>query len=154
MRKKLFIILINLIFVMQLSACGGQDPKVIQFQKDLDTFCTDISTIDTAMNQIDASSSLAANELLKNLNELDLLFKDFADLDFPKDFDYLESMADEAASYMTEAVSYYQKIYEDEDMYNEIYEDYASENYSRAWKRVQIITALLRGEEPEEVSFQ
>lgn len=153
MTKKYATLLLSMLLCFCLSACGT-DPQIIQFEKDINTFCTDISTIDSAINSIDAASVNAVNTLLSNLNQLDKRFQDFALLDFPKDFDYLESMADEASTYMTEAVSYFHKTYPSDDIYDETYADYANENYARAWKRVQIILSLLRGEEPENVSFE
>ena len=59
-------------------------------------------------------------------------------------------MADEAGDYMTEAVNTYKKMYGDEDAYSVTLEEYANENYARAYKRVRIITALLRVETPNE----
>lgn len=153
MSKKFNLLLFSMLLCICLAACGT-DPQVTQFKNDIDTFCTDISTIDSAINSIDANADNARNTLLDYLNQLDKRFQDFAALDFPKDYDYLESMADEASTYMTEAVSYYHKTYPSDDTYDEPYADYANENYSRAWKRVQIILSLLRGEEPEDVSFQ
>ena len=71
-------------------------------------------------------------------------------MDFPEDFDYLEAMADEASAYMTEAVKTYKEVYESENSFSATTEEYARENYSRAYKRLRIITALLRGETPDE----
>jgi len=110
MTKKYATLLLSMLLCFCLTACGT-DPQIIQFEKDINTFCTDISTIDSAINSIDAASVNAVNTLLSNLNQLDKRFQDFALLDFPKDFDYLESMADEASTYMTEAVSYFHKTY-------------------------------------------
>ena len=71
-------------------------------------------------------------------------------MDFPEEYDYLEQMADEAGEYMTEAVNTYDSMYGTDDGYNVNLEEYADENYARAYKRVRIITALLRGETPDE----
>ena len=69
--------------------------------------------------------------------------------DYHSDYDYLEEMADEASAYMTEAVNSYVLMYGD-DSYTVNMEEYANENYARAYKRVNIILALLRGETPDE----
>lgn len=152
MHKKTLLITIVMQLTILLTACG-KDPQVTQFKKDMDSFCSAISTIDMAMNNINETSGNARTELLGYLDELDRCFQEFSGLDFPEEFNYLESLADEASNYMTEAVSYYHKTYADEDIYNEIYEEYATENYSRAWKRIQIIISFLHGEEPEDVTF-
>ena len=113
----------------------------------MDDFCTRISEIDTSINNIDAQSQDAAAELLGYLDDLDTTFQTFAALDFPEEFDYLESLADESSQYMTEAVKSYHDAFRDHS-YDEAIAAYARENYSRAYKRVQIIIAFLHGEEP------
>ena len=84
---------------------------MIQFRKSIDEFCTKVSEIDTAINSIDAQASDATAQLLSCLDELDMVFKSFAGLDFPEEFDYLEALADESSEYMTEAVSSYHMAY-------------------------------------------
>ena len=71
-------------------------------------------------------------------------------MDFPEEYDYLEEMADEAGDYMTEAVNTYHKLYGTDAGYNVTLEEYANENYARAYKRIKVIVALLRGETPDE----
>ena len=129
-----------------LTACG-EDPELTRFRKSMDDFCTRISEIDTAINDIDAESDDAASELLTCLDDLDLVFQSFSELDFPEDFDYLEDLADESSEYMTEAVKSYHEAF-GSNSYNEQTAEYARQNYSRAYKRVQIIISFLHGEEP------
>ena len=71
---------------------------------------------------------------------------------FPTEFDYLESLADEASEYMTTAVESYHDAY-DNGGYNQLTADYAKENYARAYKRIQIIITFLHGEQPEDVNL-
>lgn len=149
--KKTKIILPILALTMLLTACG-KDPELTRFRKDIDDFCTSISEIDTSINNIDAQSDTATSELLEYLDELDSQFQVLAESDFPEEFDYLESLADEASEYMTEAVSSYHEAYSN-GSYNEYTAEYAKENYSRAYKRIQIIIAFLHGEEPEGVDL-
>ena len=101
---------------------------------------------------MDAQSDNATDELLGYLDQLDTAFQDFADLDFPEEFDYLESLADEASEYMTTAVESYHDAYSNGG-YNELTADYARENYARAYKRIQIIITFLHGEQPEDVNL-
>lgn len=138
-----------------LTACG-RDPKLTQFKLDIDAFCSDISEIDTAMNQVDPASENAIAEVLSCLDKLDKRFQQFATLDFPEEFDRLENLADEAGEYMTEAVKNYRDA-STNDAYDEervaaLY-DYAKQNYARAYKRVQVIITLLHGENPEDVNL-
>ena len=132
---------------LSLTACG-KDPKLAQFRNSIDEFCTKVSEIDNSINAIDAQSENASSELLSDLDELDLVFQSFAELDFPEKFDYLEELADESSQYMTEAVSSYHDAYAD-NSYDETTAAYAKENYSRAYKRVQIIITFLHGETPD-----
>ncbi len=132
-----------------LTACG-EDPELVQFRQSIDDFCNNISEIDSAMNNMDAEADGAVAEFLGYLDELELSFQSFAELDFPEEFDYLEATADEASQYMTTAVESYHEAYGN-DSYNEYTAEYAFGNYSRAYKRIQIIISFLHGETPEDV---
>lgn len=151
MKRQFTLLAAGILAVSMLTACG-QDPAITKFKNDIDTFCTTISEIDTSINNIDAESENATSELLDYLDDLDTCFAEFAELDFPEEFDYLESIADESSSYMTEAVKTYHTVYTSET-YDDAMSEYAKENYSRAYKRIQIIITFLHGEEPENVDF-
>ncbi len=140
-----------LLTAIALTACG-KDPVLSQFKKDMDDFCTRISEIDTAINSIDASAENAASELLACLDELDIVFQGFAGLDFPEEFDYLESLADESSQFMTEAVKNYHDAYRN-GSYNAAVAEYAKQNYIKAYKRVQIIITFLHGEIPSDADL-
>lgn len=146
MKKK---ILLAAICLLLLCSCGG-NPVNAKFNNEINEFCDNISTIDAKINAINVEAEenslrYATSDLLSYLDELEIEFMKFSNLDFPEEFDYLEDMAKEAGTYMTEAVASYHKAYE--DGYNESMEEYARENYSRACKRVQLALALLRGED-------
>lgn len=146
MRKK---ILLAGICLLMLCGCGG-NPIDAKFNGEINEFCDNVSSIDARINAInveaeESSIRYATSDLLSCLDELEVEFMKFSNIDFPEEFDYLEDMAKEAGTYMTEAVASYHKAYE--NGYNENMEVYARENYSRACKRVQVILALLRGED-------
>ena len=152
MKKKTALLLTTLLtFTFLLTGCG-EDKELTQFKKDMDNFCTKISEIDTSINGIDADSDNAVEELLTHLDELKVTFNEFAKFDFPEEFDYLESIAQEASDYMDTAVSSYHDAYSN-DSYNEYTAEYAQGNYSRAYKRIQIIISFLHGETPEDVNI-
>ena len=151
MKKYIAIFLINLSCIFLLGACGKKDDTLELFRQEVDDFCLQISEIDSSINSIDAQAENAKSELLYNLDELSDTFNDFADLDFPEEFDYLESLADEAGTYMTEAVESYHEAYGEE--YDPSIAALAKENYARAYKRIQIIITFLHGEEPEDVNL-
>lgn len=152
LKKKGRLLIAGFLTAVFLTACG-EDPELTQFRNSIEDFCTEISQIDTAINSINASSEDAVPELLSCLDDLDEAFQGFAELDFPEEFDYLEEIADQAGDYMSTAVSSYHDAYGG-DFYDEQTAAYASENYSRAYKRVQIIITFLHGETPEDVDLQ
>lgn len=151
MKLKVKIILAVFLSVLVLAGCG-EDPVLSRFRNEMDDFCTKISEIDTSINNIDPQSENAISQLLEYLDDLDNVFRSFAELDFPEEFDYLENLADESSRYMTEAVQSFHRAYSN-GSYNEYTADYAKQNYSRAYKRIQIIIAFLHGEEPDDADL-
>lgn len=151
MKTKLITMALGLLTAISLTCCGG-NPELTKFKNEVDDFCTAISEIDHAINTLDAEANNAASLLLSYLDSLDEEFQNFAQLDFPEEFDYLEELADEAGAYMTEAVSSYHEAYEN-DGYDKATAEYAGENYSRAYKRIQIIITFLHGEEPQDADL-
>lgn len=145
MKKLAYIFLL----CITLTGCGSSTATNSKFASELDTFCNNISDIDASINSItnvtgdEAGLAAATSDLLYNLDMLDDEFKKLASIDFPEEYDYLEEIATEASDYMTEAVTAYHTAYEDN--YTESMEDYAKENYSRAYKRVQYILNSIHG---------
>jgi hypothetical protein len=132
--------------------CGEKtNPEHVKFKNDVDNFCNSIAELDASINKIDATSDTATTQLLGYLDEVELRFKNFADLDFPAEFDYLENLADETSSYMSVAVEYYHNAFSN-GSYNEYTAEYAQENYSRAIKRIKIIITFLKGETPDDTN--
>jgi hypothetical protein len=155
MKHRISALLVSLLSCTLLIGCAGQaaDPELSAFKDKVDSFCSEISDLDTSINAIDPQSEDAVDTLFNELDTLDAAFKDFAEMDFPAAFDYLEEMADEAGSYMKEAVASFKNAYE-EDTYNEAMEEYAFKNYERAYKRINIILTFIRGEEPDDDNLQ
>lgn len=148
MKRFFKLALASAVMSIFLAGCG-QDPELTKFKNDIDNFCNSLNELDSSMNKIDASSDTASAQLLEYLDEVDMRFKNFAQLDFPEDYDYLEPLADEASEYMTEAVTSFHSAYSN-GSYNEYTADYAQQNYARAMKRIKIIITFLHGETPED----
>lgn len=146
MKNKLLLFLTVLAFCLGLTGCGGEDPEISKFMEDINSFCSEVAAIDAGINQIDAQSESAKDELLSYLDQLDQSFQTFAAIPVPADYAYMEELADEASSYMTTAVSAYHEAF-GENSYNEYTADYARQNYERAYKRVTVILKLLHGED-------
>ena len=151
MKKKVRMLFAAVLASIMLTACG-EDPELTRFRQSMDDFCTMVSVIDANINSINADSENATAELLSYLDDLDLVFQSFANLDFPEEFDYLEELADQSSECMTEAVKSYHEAFSN-GSYNEYTAEYAKEYYSRAYKRVQIIITFLHGEEPDDADL-
>ena len=145
MKNKKASLMAGLMVVSALLTGCGADPEVTQFKNDLDSFCEKVAELDEAINDIDVEDENATSLALGYLDKLDVEFQNFAEMDFPEEYDYLESLADEAGDYMTESVESYHTLYE-ADEYDEDTAIYARETSARAFKRVQVIIDVLQGE--------
>ncbi len=134
--------------ILTLTGCGT-DEELDTFKEQMNTFCDTIVEIDGNMNSIDASAGNATAVLLSNLDDLEKAFKELADYPVPDEFSYIETLADEASENMTEAVKLYHEAFSN-NSYNEYIAGYASEYYSRAYKRVKYIITMLHGDMPDD----
>ena len=141
------------------TGCGKKEndnsEELKVFRSQIDSFCATIVNVDSSINAIDTSADGYDKTLLTELDKLDNEFKAFSAIDFPQDYDYLEPLADEAADYMTTAVTSYHDVFEN-DYSKETASSkytYATENYSRAYKRIQVIVTFLNGEISEDVTI-
>lgn len=150
--KKLAVILL---LSIMLTGCNKDnvDYEMTKFHGEINDFCDNLKEIDSSINQItnitadEQGLKTATTTLMRNLDLLKDEFAKFSNLDFPTEYDYLEKLADESYDYMTEAVNAYRKTYQEN--YTSSMEEYAQENYKRAYKRVQIIIDVLNGKEPD-----
>lgn len=140
-----------LLGALLLAGCG-KDAALTAFHDDMNGFYESLSAAASALEGIDPSSETAADQLLSQLDQMDVLFQDLAAIEVPADYEdqfgNIEELADEAASYMTEAGSLYHEAYEQASL-DESLLMAAEENYSRAMKRVNYIAQLLQGQMPE-----
>lgn len=160
--KNLYKCLIGVSLPLSFLIVGcGQEPisdnsaELTAFRGQVDAFCISIAECDANINAIDTSNEDYKSVMLGELDGLKADFKEFAAIDFPSDYDYLENLADEASSYMDTAVDNYHDAFEN-DLSKEAFESkysYASENYSRAYKRIQVIITFLNGEISEDVTM-
>lgn len=148
LKQKLFVLFLSCFCIFTFAGCGKEAVDV-QFKNDLDTYCSKIETIDEEINQIDATSEMASQELLGCLDDLNIVFASIAKLDFPAEFDYLESLASEAGEYMNDAVEHYHSAFANES-FDESLAASGKDSYTKACRRLQIILKLLNGESPED----
>ncbi len=146
MKNKLVLLLTTLSLSFSVFGCGVvENPENAKFESDLQAFCDDIAAIDANINNIDASSENADDELLEYLDQLDQSFKVLAEMSIPEEYAYLNELTDEASEYMSTAVESYHEAFAG-DSYDANIADYAYQNYERAYKRVTVMLQLLRGE--------
>ena len=145
MKKRILFLAIMLCLCM--TGCG-KDQKLEEYNENISTFTLNIADISSRMEEIDTTSDTAASEVLICLDEMQEQFIILAEMEVPKEFASIESLADEASEYMTEAVTLYHQVFESEE-YSVETASIAQENYNRAMKRLSYISSLLQGELPE-----
>ena len=144
---KRYTLLITLVCMMALAGCGEKE-ELTAFKENINNFYTEVSAIETAISSIDEQSEDAVATLLINLEQMSSQFQQLADMEVPEEFISVEDLADDAASYMHEAVRLYGEAYE-EDYVSDSLIQAAAENYESAMKRINYIAVLLQGEIPE-----
>ena len=145
MKKQYFLLFT--VLLLFLTGCK-KDKALEEYRENMESFTENISDITSRMDAIDTESDTAAAELLGCLDELQVQFVLLGEMNVPKEFASVESLADEAGEYMTEAVLLYHDVFESEE-YPEDTASAAKENYDRAMKRISYISSLLKGEIPE-----
>ena len=147
MLKKYVLMLVTIISMLFFAGCGEREELTV-FKEQIDNFYTEVSALETEMNSITEDSENAVSTLLVSLEQMSEQFQKLADLDVPTEFISVEDLADDAASYMHEAVRLYGEAYE-EDYVSDSLIQAATDNYESAMKRINYIAALLQGEIPE-----
>lgn len=145
--RKCKIIGICLFFAFLLTACG-KDEELTAYQEDMNTFFERAAEYNDKMNAIDRTSDTAVIELLGYLDAFAEDIEWMANLEVPDRFSAVESLADEAAENMKEAVALYHEAYGG-DGYDEGCAQAAREYYDRTNIRIQYIITILHGEIPE-----
>jgi len=131
-----------------VTGCGKEDEALNEYKENMMSFCEDITTQDASINAIDPESETAVGELLENLDQLNTAFSSLADMTVPDEFSAVETLADEAADYMNEAVSMYHDVFSAPELDQDSLA-IANENYSRSIKRIQYIGDILMGQLPD-----
>lgn len=147
--KRCLSFIFILLFTINLCGCG-KNATLENYKANMNQFFENIKVIDSSINSIDANSETATSQLLTLLDTMDTSFAQMASLEVPDSFPGVEQLADEASSYMTEAVSYYHQAF-DGEIYDANSADIARQNYERANVRIQYIITILHGDIPEEI---
>lgn len=150
---KIKYILTSALLSVTIFFCGcGKDVELTKYEEEVTAFIDEVSNIKLRMDEIDINSDSAIVDTLICLDALQEQFYLLAEMDVPKEFASVESLADEASEYMTEAVAIYHEVFEAEE-YDATNADIATQNYDRAMKRLSYISTLLQGELPDDESL-
>lgn len=132
---------------VSLMGCGNNE-ELDKYYDEMSTFSTNVSGIKQSMDELDTTDPNSVTELLGYLDAMETEFEVLSNMNVPKQFSGNETLADEAYEYMTQAVALFHEYYDDSESDYSTFET-ASENYSRAMKRIEYISTLLKGEVPE-----
>ena len=129
------------------TGCGEKEELTV-FKENMSEFYEEVSLIESNLASVDESSEDAVSTLLIYLEQMSIQFQQLSEMDVPQEFISIEDLADDAYSYMKEAVRLYEEAYE-EDYISDPLIQAAAENYASAMKRINYIAMLLQGEIPE-----
>ncbi len=157
MKKKLVVILVMTFVFSLFTGCEKKitnEKEINEYTASMEKFFNELETIDKEINSIDAEAQGSVNELSKSFDKLQKSYSEMASLtapteNVPKTFQYIDTLADQASDYMTQANDYLKDAYSDTS-YNENTVEVSMECYKRANKRVQYIITLLHGEYPQD----
>ena len=149
-RMKFKVLIISALLSLSLFTCGcGKDAELTKYEEEVSAFIDSVGDIKLQMEEIDINSDSAIVDTLICLDQMQEQFYLLSEMDVPKEFASVESLADEASEYMTEAVAIYHEVFE-ADEYDAANADVAAQNYDRAMKRLSYISTHLQGELPED----
>ncbi len=148
MKKRIYSFILLISIVATLTGCGNSKNALDNYRKSVEDFYDEVIAVNDRINAIDAEGENAPEELLNELDTLNELFQDFAELEVPKEYIAVESLADEAASFMDESVTLYHSAYSD-GTFNSFSAGMAYDKYSRAIIRINYIGDVLQGKEIE-----
>ena len=135
--------IISVITALSLNGCGKTD-KLDEYYEAVNTFNEEVGTIAGNMNNLDGEDASQSGALLQELDSLE----EQSEVEVPDVFASNETLADEAYSYIQEAVSGFHEYYENNEADYSTFE-VAKENYDRAFLRIEYISTILQGEIPE-----
>lgn len=148
LKSAVLSIVIGAVLCVVLTGCGKGTQELDKYYDNMNNFTNNITIIKDSMESIDTSSENAPADVLACLDSMEEQFRLLSEIEVPKQFAGNEQLADDAYSYMQQAVSMYHEFYDDPECDYSVFEA-ASENYSRAMKRVGYISSILKGEVPE-----
>lgn len=133
-----------------LTACGRnkEEEKITAYRDSMTSCYETIASSASALDAINPSANSAVTDMLNQLDQMNTAFQDMAALEVPEEYSSIESMADEAAGYMSEASRLYHEAFADGGYLPEVGND-AKLQYKAAMTYLSYIGDILMGEIPE-----
>lgn len=133
-----------------LTACGKskEEEKITAYRDSMTSCYETIASSASALDAINPSANSAVTDMLNQLDQMNTAFQDMAALEVPEEYSSIETMADEAASYMSEAARLYHEAFADGGYLPEVGND-AKLQYKAAMTYLSYIGDILMGEIPE-----
>lgn len=134
-----------------LTACGKnkEEEKITAYRDSMTTCYESIVSSTSALDAINPSSNTAVTDMLGELDQINTAFQDMAALEVPEEYASIESMADDAAYYMSEASRLYHEAFADGGYLPDVGNS-AKLQYKAAMTYLSYIGDILMGEVPEE----
>ncbi len=147
MKKTLIVLGVLAISLFSFTGCND-DSELNKYKREVEDFYEELAERNDAINAINSDTQAASSELLDELDKVNVAFKEFAALKVPKEYISVESLADEAATLMDEAVTQYHQAFAGETI-NDFDAAMAYEKYCRAIIRINYIGDLFQGKKLE-----
>lgn len=151
MKKRIILSLLCFMLGVSMLGCGEKE-SLDEYKLQMEQFFESAAAYDDAINGIDYGADDYSVNLLEQLDGLDVLFSEMAQIEVPEEFEGIEELADEASENMSSAVALYHQAYETES-YRSNVADSAKQYYDRANLRISYILMILHGEVPDQEAF-
>lgn len=144
-----FILILAGCLVLTVTSCGKKEEEQINAYRDSMTTCYEtIASSASALDAINPSANSAVTDMLDQLDQINTAFQNMAALEVPEEYSSIETMADDAAYYMSEASRLYHEAFADGGYLSDVGNE-AKLQYKAAMTYLSYIGDVLMGEMPE-----
>lgn len=146
MKKKLLMLMITATVIFSLCSCKKGKDELAEYKNNCKTFYEDISKEDLVITKISKDDPDYSKKLLKELDNLEKIFSDFANVPVPDDFAQAEYFANNARDNMSKAVELYHEAFESEPFNSSVAQN-ANDYYDEALESINYFGMILKGED-------
>lgn len=148
--NRFFFVVFSITAAFSLTACGNKNQDLKEYKEKMEGFASHIEQLTETLNSLEENTEDGKNTLLSTIDELNNTFYEMSEWDVPEEFSSVDSLADEAYQNFTQAAELYHQAFEKPEESNESHLKAAHEYTARAFKRIDYIGTLLRGELPSD----